>query len=536
MLRLSKRVSFLIISAEAQKLKEPGGQEMKRKKTVAAGMVLAVLLSGNAVAAAERESSREPETIVTGLIFRTGSENYGAWGGTGAEKLLRDTGIRLEFYPNGNGEKLRQYMAAGTLPDFIGFETSQAGLLKNTDLLINLDDYKEFLPAVFENQAYQQALNYLRDSFGGETDGLYLLPTEVGKKSEEEYEWMPMLQWKPYEQAGCPEINTLLDYLDAAEEMLRYKPTTPLGDQVYGFSLFGNQDDCTVEEAGVLSYLYGVDTGMISPLIEMDGRTKKIRPVTDEESCYKKALSFYFEANQRGLLDPDSRTQTFDGLKQKYDSGRILFANYSWIVKEYNQLDELTATDYVPVVAADMKIYREPGSAVGTDFYYGVSHNASDPQKACEVLNWLYQEETIKELYSHPEEMEPFELLGLSKTQAGVRTDPLFYRELEEDGFQEKETMGAYLRKNNRIQEGNSVESMLPPDPMKIQNLTKKVGETVRELSWDMIYAENPEEFEEIWKKMQRISRVTGMEEIESYYQNVWAEALLKEETYGETS
>ncbi len=511
---------------------------MKRKKEIAAGMILAVFVAGSAVSgqARERESAREPETIVTGLIFRTGSENYGAWMGKGAEKLLLDTNIRLELYPNGNGEKLRQYMAAGTLPDFIGFATSQAGLLKNADLLLNLDEYQEFLPAVFENQAYEKALDYCRDSFGGETEGLYLLPTKVGTESEEEYEWMPMLQWKPYEQAGCPKMATLQDYLDAAEAMIRYKPTTPLGDRVYGFSLFGDQDDCTVQGAGELSYLYGVDTGRISPLIEMDGKTKKIRTVLDEDSFYKKGLAFYYEANQRGLLDPDSRTQTLDGLKQKYDSGRILFANDSRMVEAYNQSDELSATDYVPVVAADMKIYQDSGFPVGTDFYYGISRNAADPAKACEVLNWLYDEKTIAELYSHPESLEPFEILGLSKTEAGVETKPLPCREPDQKGFEESKTIGEYLREEDQIQEGSSAVYMLPPDPMRIQNLTKKIGETVRELSWDMIYAEDREEFEALWKKMQRISRMIGLEEIESYYQTVWAEALLKEEAYGEAS
>lgn len=503
---------------------------MKIRNKQLAVLLLFGLLMG------DRVRAEDSEIPLKGLIFPSRSDRYGIWSGPGAEKLFGDTKIKLEFYPNGNNQKLKQYMAAGTLPDFIGLDKSQAELLKNTDLLLNLDDYQEELPAVFGTKAYEEALSYCRRSFGDEEGRLYLLPVEVGERGNEAWYWMPMLQWKPYEQAGCPKLDTLEDYLDAAEAMLRYKSITPVGEPVYGFSLFGERDSFTVQEAGALAYLYGRDCGLICPLIELDARTGELRSVTDDEGFYKRALLFYFEANQRGLLDPDSRTQTYDGLKQKYDSGRVMFANYSWIVEDYNQAEKEKGFDanvYVPVTASDMKIYKEPDAFMGTDLYFGVTLNAVDAKKACGLLNWLYEPENISYLYSSPEILEPFESLGLSRAWAGIETEPLMYRERTEEDYIEEQTMESYLEENGMIQEGSGAVYLLPASSSRIQSICGDIGEIVREGSWDMIYAKDEEHFDRLWEKMKLESQRLGMDQVEEYYRDIWAKALLEEKTYG---
>ena len=70
---------------------------------------------------------------------------------------------------------------------------------------------------------------------------------------------------------------------------------------------------------------YGMDVGSLSPLFAVDAKTGTIQGILEEDSFYKQALHFYFEANQRELLDPDSRTQTFEELQEKYQKGQILF-------------------------------------------------------------------------------------------------------------------------------------------------------------------------------------------------------------------
>ena len=48
----------------------------------------------------------------------------------------------------------------------------------------------------------------------------------------------------------------------------------------------------------------------------------------------------------------------------------------------------------------------------------------------------------------------------------------------------------------------------------------------VSESSWDMIYAADEEEFEQIWQEMRTQAGELGMDEVEAYYQKAWAQAL----------
>ena len=49
-----------------------------------------------------------------------------------------------------------------------------------------------------------------------------------------------------------------------------------------------------------------------------------------------KGLKFFFEANKMGLLDPDSLTQKFSDVTNKYKDGQILFAQFPWVSSSYN--------------------------------------------------------------------------------------------------------------------------------------------------------------------------------------------------------
>ena len=46
----------------------------------------------------------------------------------------------------------------------------------------------------------------------------------------------------------------------------------------------------------------------------------------DEDSLYIRALKFFFDANQMGLVDPDSPTQNYDSVFKKYENGDIFFS------------------------------------------------------------------------------------------------------------------------------------------------------------------------------------------------------------------
>ena len=69
--------------------------------------------------------------------------------------------------------------------------------------------------------------------------------------------------------------------------------------------------------------------------------------------------------------------------------------------------------------------------------------------------------------------------------------------------------------------------------PAKLQTIESHLQEMVQELSWNMIYAETEEEFEQLWAEMLQRGEALGMEQLNAYYQKEWKQALEKEKVYG---
>ena len=87
----------------------------------------------------------------------------------------------------------------------------------------------------------------------------------------------------------------------------------------------------------------------------------KWQGVLDEDSYYMRGLKFFFEANKMGLLDPDSLTQKFPDVINKYSDGQILFAQFPWLTDGYNteeHVNEGKGFAFVPFAEEQMSICR----------------------------------------------------------------------------------------------------------------------------------------------------------------------------------
>lgn len=566
----------------------------KRKKRVKTTMAMilgvAVLLTGcQNMGTAGTEDGQNESVVLKAYIQQAATTDSGIWEGWAAEKLYEDTGIKVDFQTTGTEveQKLKQYMAAGTLPDILGFRSlDQMQMAIDAGLLLPLDEYEEYLPSIFETEEYAKAVAYTREQNSGGTGSLYGIPTSIGPVSYNAYNWLPMLQWDAYKKAGSPEISTLEDYLDVVEAMVKEKPYTESGEKVYGFSLFSDWDKYTAFEIATLSFFYGIDTEYVSPLMETDVISQTTSSILVDDSFYKRALHFYFEANQRGLLDPDSRTQTYSNMEKKYSQGSILFSWFSWLTGSYNDVDqghvnnEEAPDGYVCILADDMKIYEAPDQSIGRNWYLAVSSNSRYPEKACEFLNWLYDVDVEKYLYNGPqgivweydENGEPYvteegweiinhkeEDLMPEESGGGSFQDSMDFLNaiglqastVMEDGYtisyrywpstQSKEatlveqevsamrgtnTVAEYLYQNDMVAKSTMAVNMIPVLSGEMKSRVESIGEIVRDISWQMVYAEDEETFEALWSDMQEQAEALGMPQVEVYYQNAWQKAL----------
>ena len=564
---------------------------MRGKWIAAAGLSAGALCAVFAVlpqskSAAWEESSEE--VVLRAFIQQSASAESGVWQGWGAQKLLEDTGISIEFYPSGEDveDKLLRYIAAGTIPDLIGFrDLNQAQMAMEAGLLVSLDDYAQYLPSIFETEEYESAVAYSREKNSNGEGELYLMPTSIGPVSYNAYNWVPLLQWDAYKKIGMPKVETLEDYLDVVEEMLEYKPVNENGDKIYGFSLFTDWDRYSLLEVAALSYFYGIDTEYVSMLMETDVVNRVTNSILDEDSFYKRALHFYFEANQRGLLDPDSRTQTYQNLENKFSQGRVMFSWFSWLTGTYNTEaaghvnDPDNPDGYASVVAEDMKLYEAPDQVIGRNWYLAISANCKMPEKACELLNWLYDPAVEHYLYNGPQGvtwdydengephltqagwtavenedqdlmpgdqagsfqdgMYPFNSLGMQASAIWEDGYSISYRYwpstlAADDSLMEKEiseywgydTLAEYLYATDKVAKSTIAVNMIPAASEELGARIARIGEVVIESSWDMIYAADEEEFEQIWQEMRTQAVELGMDEVEAYYQKAWAQAL----------
>lgn len=553
-----------------------------KKKVLAAVLAGASVLSmtGSAFAETERE-----EVTLSAFVMQSVTGESGIWQGWGAQKLYDDLKIKINFDPTGNEveTKLQQYLVAGQLPDLIGLKgLDQANLAMDADMLLPLDEYKDQLPNLFENELYADAIKYSEDFTSNDTGHLYIMPVAIGPTSYNSYNWVPLLQWDAYKNVGMPEIDTLEDYLDVVEQMVAYKPTTELGEKVYGFSLFSDWDKVTALEISTLSFMYGIDTEYVSPLMETNVVTKETKSLLAEDSFYKRALKFYFEANQRGLLDPDSLSQTYSDVDSKFSAGRIMFSWFSWLTGSYNtnnQNNEEKVDGMASVVAKDMKLYNAPYQSIGRNWYFAISKDCSDVDAALELLNWLYDVDVCQYLSNGPEGViweynengEPgiidwnpvdnkAELLMPEDIGGGAFQDGVYpfntlgpqAAAIMEDGYtmsyrywpetlkrnpslmkqEVNEMLGGvtvlaeYLEANDMVADSTQAVNMITPASDDLEITITQIGEIVKKYSWQMVYASDEAEFESLWSEMVGQAEQLGLDQVTEYYTAEWEKAL----------
>ena len=547
-----------------------------------------------AVEATAEEATQVPEreveeTTLTVFVQQSASSESGIWQGWAAKKLYDDTKIILDFYPTGNEveQKLKQYLAGGVLPDVIGLKgLDQAKLAMDAGMLLPMNEYTELLPNIFEEEHYASAIKYSKEYTSNDTGNLYIMPTAIGPVSYNSYNWVPLLQWGLYKEAGMPEVGTLEDYLDLVEQMVALKPTTDEGEKIYGFSLFSDWDKYTALEVSTLSYFYGIDTEYVSHLMETDVVTKETSSILEDDSFYKRALHFYFEANQRGLLDPDSLTQTFSNVMSKYSAGRILFSWFSWMTGSYNSPsdghvnNEENPDGYASVLAQDMKIYEAPDQTIGRNWYYAISNDTKEPDRACDLMNWLYDLDNIHFISNGPEgsiwEYDengephiidpegwnvvdnkteplmpaegggslddgafPFNTLGAQSSTIMDDGYTISYRywpstlkrnptlmKIEVTEFLGYDTLAEYVEANDMVAKSTLAVNMIPPISDEMEMVVSQIGEVVKKYSWQMIFAKDEAEFESLWATMVSDAEGLGMADIVAYYEAAWAEAV----------
>ena len=269
------------------------------------------------------------------------------------QQIIADkTGVKVkETWLTGQTaeEAVGMMITGGELPDFICGGSGQSQLY-DADVLVALDDYLDDYPNI-KNFFTQQQWDQLRQDDGH----IYWIPQFSNIKGEEkvcthndEAFWIQarVLKWADY-----PEIRTMDQYFDLIERYNEANPTMEDGTENIPYTILCDDWRYFCLE-NVPQFLDGYPNDG-SCIVDPETLTVIDYNTTDTAVKYFEKLN---EEYQKGIVDPESFTQTYDEYIAKLSTGRVLGMIDQWWDFAYTAGDAIKQAgldaqgcDYIPL-------------------------------------------------------------------------------------------------------------------------------------------------------------------------------------------
>lgn len=374
---------------------------MKKRRVVSILMATTMVMSlaaGCGSKSAGGSEAQEGVKTFTGFFAVPGSEINDD---NEIQQLIADkTGVKVkETWLTGQTaeEAVGTLIAGGEYPDFIdgGNATVQ---LYEAGALVPMDEYIEKYPNIKEFFTEQEW-----DSLRQDDGHIYWIPqfsNIYGEEKEcthnDEAFWIQtrVLKW-----AGYPEIRTMDEYFDLIESYNEANPTMEDGTENIPYTILC--DDWRyfcLENAPQFLDGHPNDGSVI-----VDPDTQKIIDynTTDTAVAYFKKLN---DEYKKGIVDPESFTQTYDEYIAKLSSGRVLGMIDQWWDFAYNAYDAIKSAgldaqgcSYVPLpITIDRSVtnqWHNSGGVVNVSSGLGVTVDCDDPDAAFKFINDLLGQE-----------------------------------------------------------------------------------------------------------------------------------------------
>lgn len=553
---------------------------MKRLlKRITAWLMLVLLFVSGCAALPKKTQECPYEEFLVVDVF-DGLANYQGIQSGWFAKIVKDKfNMELNIIaPNvaGGGDTLFEVRsAAGNLGDLIVFSGEQQVLqnMVTSGLIMDMEPYMKDK----EIMRFETAIRNANKSITPE--GLFAIPTELSVNAptvpseSKEPTYGPYIRWDLYKELGYPEIHTLEDLLPILKQMQDLEPITKTGEKTYAFSFFRDWDANLMNAAKQPCCFYGYDeSGFV--LVKAD--SSDYQNIIDEDSLYIRVLKWYFDANQMGLVDPESPTLNFQGLTEKYEKGQILYSPWPWVAQQYYNTisNKRDGKGFMMADIEDMQIYSYGCSADGNyKTIVAVGSQAKDPQRMVDFINWLYSPDgiTANSVSSMADTAGPeglcweygedgpylteFGKKALLEGDAQVPEEwgggswkdgismlnfmPVTKCEMDDQGYyysykmwdslnearsttldtdwkkiMKAETTLEYLMDNGKLLVSPGCGYSIPPETSEQTAIRKQCRSVIQKYSWNMIFAEDEEEFYSLLKEMQEEAISLGYEEI----------------------
>ncbi len=460
--------------------------------------------------------------------------------------------------------------AAGNLGDLV-ICSGENGMLQDmvtSGLIMDMEPYIKNSQIM----RFETAIRKVNSNLAKE--GIYVIPSEVSEQSPTttgetvEPTYGPYIRWDLYKQLGYPQMETLEDLLPVLSQMQELEPVAENGEKTYAFSFFKDWDANLMNAAKQPCCFYGYDEFGFA-LVKADG--SDYQDILAEDSLYMRVLKFFYEANQLGLVDPESYTQKFEDMTQKYENGQVFYSPWPWVAQTYyntaSRMEE--GKGFMMADIEDMNIYSYGCSPDGNHkTVIAIGSHAQDPERMADFIDWLYSPEGIsasgvysmastagpeglaweygengpyltefgKEALLEGDAQVPEEwgggswkdgicelnYIAVGKSEIDDKGYPYEYRlwdsvlELQETTLDKdwRERMGSnttlnYLIENDKLMVAPGCGYTAPAETVEETAIRKQCRASIQKYSWDMIFAEDEEEFYQLYEQL--------TEEVDSY-------------------
>jgi putative aldouronate transport system substrate-binding protein len=333
-----------------------------------------------------------PKDTVTLQVFTQLANYSGIQAGWFGDIMLKKFNVKMNIIsqPKDSGV-LQTRMASGNLGDLVIWGNDQedyvnaykAGLLFNWDDEKLLDNYGPYIKA---NMPF--ALQKNRKISGDKLYGFgHIVSANPKERQEFFYTWD--LRFDLYQKIGSPKIRNLDDLVDVLDKMRKISPKDDNGNPTYGVSLFNDWDgNMVMYVKSTATAYYGFDEfdfGLYDP------STKKYHDVLETNGPYLTALKFYNKLNQKGLVDPDSQTQKYNGQSEKFQNGAAFFTIFNWMGSgTYNSdAHKAAGKGMFPVAPEQASPIAYGQNVYGGNRIWSIGAKTAYPELCMAILNWF---------------------------------------------------------------------------------------------------------------------------------------------------
>ncbi|MCR5323714.1 MAG: extracellular solute-binding protein [Lachnospiraceae bacterium] len=365
--------------------------------------------TGAGVANDTGKKSEPVEIVVYSQLANYSGEQQG-WS---AKLLLDKFNVKLTIIPDSDGV-FDTRMESGKLGDIVVFGSTgndykravKNGMLLDWNKYDLLSTHGQYIK---DNMGYALESNRKLTSTitEGASDTLYGFGHSVALSSDshEQFFYTWDIRWDLYKKLGYPVVKDLNDLITLFERMKEICPTDENGNPTYAVSIWPDWDGNMVMyvKAFATAYwgydemqlgIYDPDTGIMHDALEKDGP-------------YLTSLKFFNTLYQKGLLDPNSMTQTYTEMIEKMKVGGVFFSIFNYAGSgPFNTDAHLSDGKYMYTMVPEDAVPLCYGmSPYGGNRVWTIGANTEHPELCMDIINWLSTPDGYMEALYGPKDL-----------------------------------------------------------------------------------------------------------------------------------